>query len=192
MATAATPFTTRTLPGQSPRGDRRPHGPKDPLALGRLAWSEPGCANAVPGCSGPRTPILNPGTVPELRFAVCWCSSRNALGRCSAPTTLIKSSTSKKTELTANSGTPDRRLLSWPQHAATRSATTLYRFAPERRPNASPYTGWPPPRRPTLDPKSSEESNAGMRSETAVRSDSRKQPRSKETMDERFRRSTPV
>jgi hypothetical protein len=36
MATAATPFTTWTRPGKRPRGHLGPHGPKGPLALGRL------------------------------------------------------------------------------------------------------------------------------------------------------------
>ena len=42
------------------------------------------------------------------------------------------------------------------------SYNMLHRFAPDS-PHALPYTGWPLPRRSTLDPKSSDESNAPRR-----------------------------
>jgi hypothetical protein len=64
--------------------------------------------------------------------------------------------------------TTRRGLPSAKAHATDIKNTTLSRSAPRATLHPSPYTGWQPPRRPTLDLKSSEDSSAGMRSETAV------------------------
>jgi hypothetical protein len=82
----------------------------------------------------------------------------SATSPCSAPATPIKPST-----FTANGCTPDRRLLIWLQQTANPSCQHPVRFAPESSSHGSPYTGWPPPSRSTLDPNSSEDSSAPRR-----------------------------
>jgi hypothetical protein len=53
---------------------------------------------------------------------------------CSAPGDGHQVKRFRKCELTATSGTPDRRLLIWLQRTTACPATTLYRFAPESSP----------------------------------------------------------
>src|SRR5512133_1522669 len=65
--------------------------------------------------------------------------------------------------LSPGSCTPDLGFLIWLQHTTIRPATTLHRLAPIAPSHPSPYTGWPAPRRPTLDPNQSEDSSAPRR-----------------------------